>query len=193
MQNKKYMYWAIGSVIWMLIILNMSFQDVKYGFQYHFFHSRVAVDYQNRRVAYDKAASEGEQNIRTMLKSATRYDELEYLSLAAKRRAWRSRTPKMARNTEPQETVRSDYQIYLDEMAELEATYGKATLKKFREQNNQTEQILNDEMRARLLVPKIREPRLAAVFFHMIALPLALLLALWMWGLDYRHLRFFRK
>lgn len=177
MHKKVRMAWAIGSAVWILLMLNMSFRDLKYGLEYHLFHGRVEAEYQARLAAYEQAVRGKEDGIRKMLQAAKRYDELEFLSLAARRNSFYLPVGKQAQEKDPR-----------DEMAALEKAYGKATLRKYREQDGRTEQNLLDEMHARMIVPKMRESRLAAVLFNMFALPLAVLLFLWGYEQGYRRI-----
>lgn len=175
MDRKMRTIWAAVSVVWILFMLNLSFQDLKYGLRYHLFHSRVEAEHQARLAEYEQSVKDEEESIRKMLQAAKRYDELEFLALAPRSAHYRA-------GNQPQEgSPRA-------EMAALEQTYGKSTLRKYREQNAGTEQILLDEMHARLLVPQMREPRLAAVLFNLFALPLAMLLLLWIYEQGYRRI-----
>ncbi|OGB24446.1 MAG: hypothetical protein A3I66_10555 [Burkholderiales bacterium RIFCSPLOWO2_02_FULL_57_36] len=174
------MWWAIASTIWVLIMLNMSFHDLKYGVEYHLFGDRVKAAHQAKLAAHEQDKRKGEEGNRMLLQAAKQYEELQFRSLTAKRTGRAVAIPAGA--------TQSEYERLLDEISALESTYGKVSLRKYREQDSQTEQNLNDEMRARLTVPHMREPRLAAVLFHMIASPLALLLALWIYEKGYRRL-----
>ena len=177
MKKKLRMWWAIASAVWILVMINMSFSDLKYGIEYRLFHGRVQAAHQAKLAAYEQDKREGEEGARKLLQAANRYEELQFLSLAAKRSG----------RTAAGET-QSEYARTLDEIAALEKTYGKLTLRKYREQDGATEQALLDEVRARLIVPQLREPRLGAVLFHMIASPLVLLLALWVYEKGYRRM-----
>jgi hypothetical protein len=188
MKKKLRMWWVIASAAWLLVMLNMSFHDLKYGLQYHLFHGRVEADFRAKQAAYEQARREGEEGIRLMLHAAKRYDDLQFLSLAAKRNMRPSRVPAAARKENAAGEPQSEYERTLDEIATLEQTYGKATLRQYREQDSQTEKILQRQLHDRLTVPSIRESRLAAVLFHMVATPLALLLALLIHEKAYRRL-----
>jgi hypothetical protein len=188
MKKELRMWWMIASAIWVLVMANMSFPDLKYGMQYHLFHDRVEADFQAKRTAYEQAKREGEESIRMLLQAAKRYDDLQFLALAAKRGARPSSIAPAARMESASGEPQSEYKRTLDEIATLENTYGKTALRQYREQDSETEQSLQSELRNRLIVPHMREPRLAAVLFHMIASPLALLLALWIYAKGYRRL-----
>ena len=197
MEKRLRMWWAIASAIWVLIMINMSFHDLKYGLEYRLFHDRVEAAYQAKLTAYEQGKRDGAEGIRMMLEAAKRYDDLQFLSLAAKRSGRPARISAESENQTSPGTPQSEYERILDEIALLEKTYGKVTLRQYREQNSETEQTLRSEMEARLIVPHMREPRLAAVLFHMFASPLALLLALWIYDKGYQRLpwldRFFRN
>jgi hypothetical protein len=188
MKRKLRRWWIIASAIWVLVMANMSFPDLKYGVRYHLFHDRVEAEFQAKRAAYEQTRREGEEGIRMLLQAAKRYEDLQFLSLAAKRGARPSGIAAAPQTAGASGEPRSEYERALDEIATLEKTYGKTTLRQYREQDGQTEQQLQNELRDRLIVPSMREPRLAAVLFHMIATPLALLLAFWIYEKGYRRL-----
>lgn len=196
MKKKLRTWWMIASVMWVLVMANLSFPDLNYGVQYYVFHDRVEADFQARRAAYEQARRDGEEGVRLLLQAAKRYEDLQFLSLAAKRGARPSGIAPAAGTSGASGEARSEYERSLDEIATLEKTYGKTTLRQYREQDSQTEQRMQAELRERLIVPRMREPRLAAALFHMIATPLALLLALWIYEKGYRRLswlpRYFR-
>jgi hypothetical protein len=178
MNKKMRNYVLIGTGVWVLGVLIFSFHDFRYGLKYHFLNGRVEVEYRQNVETYEQAVQEGEKDVRKLLSAARRYDKLTYLSLARKRGV---RERSVANNVQDDylpADAQSAYKLPQEEMAALEAIYGKATLRKYREQTAQTEQQLIDEMRARLIVPKMKEPRLAAVLFNMFGLPVFLLAAL---------------
>lgn len=193
MKKKLRMWWAIASAIWVLVMLNMSFSDLKYGVEHLLFRDRVEAAYQAKLAAYEQDKRAGDEGVRNMLQAAKRHDQLQLLALTTKRTLG---IPAASRTQATPDAPPSAYESTLDEIASLETTYGKATLRQYREQDSQLEQTLRDEMRTRLIVPQMREPRLAAVLFHMIASPLALLLALWIYEKGYRRMpwldRYFR-
>lgn len=191
--KKKIRIWAIVSAVWALFMLGMSFRDVKYGLEYHLFHGRVEAAHQARVAEYEQAKREGEDDIRAMLQAARRYDTLQFLALTEKRKHHPSSLSVSAQKERLQGPSRSEYQRTLDEIATLESAYGKAALRQYREQDEETAKKLIDDMEARLIVPRMREPRLAALLFYMTAMPLALLLALWIPELDYRRLATLRR
>jgi len=179
MDKKLRVAWAAVSVVWMFFMLNMSFGDLQYGLKYHILHSRVEAEYQEKLAAYNQAVQKEGDGIRNMLQAAKRYDELEFLVLADRNARYRAGENPAAESRQA-------------EMTALENTYGKATLRKYREQDAGTEQNLMDEARARLIAPKMREPRLAAVLFNMFLLPLAILILFWIYELGYRRIAKYR-
>lgn len=185
MKKKLRMGWAIASAVWVFIMLNMSFHDLKYGLEYHLLHGRVQAAYQSKVAAYEQEKRDGEERIRNMLQAAKKYDDLQLLVLTSKRQAGPSAAAQMQASPDQPPTV---YQRTLEEIATLERTYGKVTLRQYREQDSETETALINSMRAGLIVPQIREPRLAAVLFHMFAAPLVLLFALWIHEKGYRRI-----
>ena len=184
MKKKLRTWWAIAAAIWVFVMLNMSFHDLKYGLEYHLLHGRIQAAYQSKLAAYEQEKREGEEKIRNMLQAAKRYDDLQLLVLTSKRMAG----PAAARIQASPDEPPTAYQRTLGEIAALESTYGKTTLRQYREQDGDTEAMLMNTMRAGLIVPKIREPRLGAVLFHMFAVPLVLLFALWIHEKGYRRI-----
>lgn len=185
------MWWAIVSACWALLMMNMSFSDLKYSLEYHLYRDRIEAAYQTEVAAYETKKQEGQEQIRLLLKAAHQYEQLQFLSLAAKRSGRAARaTPE---NGDALRQPQSEYRRILDEIAALEKTYGKVTLRKYREADGQVEQALNAELRQNLIVPHLRQPRLAAILFHMIASPLALLFALWIYLKGYRRLAWLRQ
>jgi hypothetical protein len=178
MNKKMRNYFLIGTGLWVLGVLIFSFHDFRYGLKYHFLHGRVEAEYRKNMEAYEQALQEGEKDVRKLLSAARRYDKLTYLSLARKRGVRERSVANNAQDDYLPADAQSAYKLPQEEMAALEVIYGKSTLRKYREQTAQTEQQLIDEMRARLIVPKMKEPRLAAVLFNMFGLPAFLLAAL---------------
>lgn len=189
MKKKLRMWWVIASAAWLLVMLNMSFHDLKYGLQYYLFHGQIEADFRAKQAAYEQARREGEEGIRLMLQAAKRYEDLQFLSLAAKRNLRPSGVPLAARKANDAGEPQSEYERALEEIATLEQTYGKTTLRHYREQDHETEKILLRQLHDRLMAPSMKEPRLAAVLFHMVATPLALLLALLIHEKAYLRLR----
>jgi PHD/YefM family antitoxin component YafN of YafNO toxin-antitoxin module len=192
MKRKMRIWWAVASAVWVLLMMNMSFHDLKYSLQYHLQRDRVDAAFQAKVAAYERDKQAGEEHIRMLLQAAKRYEDLQFLSLAAKRT---SRPIRIADSSDGKagEAPKSDYQRYRGEIAVLEQTYGKATLRKYREPDQELEQGLHKDLRERLIIPQMREPRLAAILFHMLASPLVLLLALWFHEKGYRKLPVLRR
>jgi hypothetical protein len=155
MKNSMRTWWALASLVWVALMVAMSFHDLKYSLDYHLHRERIEAAHRAETAAYEMKRREAEQQVRLLLDAAKRYDDLQFLSLAAKRTA---RAPE------------SDYAAYMDEIAQLEQTYDKGTLRKYRDPDPQTAQTLLAEAQARLVVPLMREPRLAAILFHFIFL-----------------------
>ncbi len=176
------MGWVIVSACWVLLMMNMSFSDLKYSLEYHLYRDRVDAAYQAEVAAYETKKQEAQAQIRSLLEAARRYEQLQFLALTAKRNG-------RAAGRQPQ----SEYQRTLDEIAVLETTYGKTTLRKYRVADDQVEQALNSELQQNLIVPHLRQPRLTAILFHMIASPLVLLFALWIYLKGYRRLGWVRQ
>jgi Fe2+ transport system protein B len=185
MEKKMRLYLVIACAAWVLIMASMSFSELKYGVRYYLFNSQVEAEFQASLAEYKQAMHQGEEDVRNTLQAAKRYDRLQYLSLATKRNSRLWSTDKSAQQeTQGEETTA--YASPQAEMAALEAGYSKSTLKKYRAQDAQTESRLLDEVHARLHQPKKRESRLAAVLFHLFALPFIAALALLVYERHHR-------
>jgi hypothetical protein len=186
MNERMHNGWILASAIWMLVMIGMSFDDLVYGAKYYIFHGRVMAAHQEKLAAHERNLQEIDAHIAQLLPAAKQYHALQFRSLQLKRISRPARS--MAHATDAADAPRSEYERVLMEIAALEKTYGQTQLRSLREPTSERVQQLRDDMQARLVAPQLRAPRLGAVLFHMLATPLALLLALWVFRDGYRTL-----
>jgi hypothetical protein len=185
MRKEFFTWWAIASGVWVLVMASMTWNDLAYSVKYHVQRDRIEAAYQAEVAANEKEKQEGLEKIRLLLQAAKRYEELQFLTLATSPVAWRPGQGKGRGYAEPN----PDYAAYQEELATLEKTYGKADLRKYRNQDQNVQRNLQEDLLASLPAPSIRQPQLAHILFHMFALPLTLLLALWIFDDGFQRLR----